>query len=133
MRESGAVKVTKADLQRYAENYLKEQDGIALYRSMASAEKDPERAQVFSKLARADVDERHAAKWANLLKAERGLGSRIHPRFQSAFVGVVFTPIRHSTCLAGGEWSGITRSERIRRAGLKPAACLPRNVATAEL
>ena len=43
---------TKADIKRYADNYLKEQDGIALYRSMASAEKDPERAQVFEKLAK---------------------------------------------------------------------------------
>jgi VIT1/CCC1 family predicted Fe2+/Mn2+ transporter len=66
------VKVTKADLQRYAENYLKEQDGIALYRAMANAEKDPERAQVFIKLAKAE--ERHAVKWANLLRSN---GARV--------------------------------------------------------
>ena len=81
MRELGIVKVSKADLQRYAENYLKEQDGIALYRAMAGAEKDPARAEVFNKLAHAE--ERHAAKWANLLKANGALvpgyrpGSRV--------------------------------------------------------
>ena len=75
------MKVTKADLQRYAENYLKEQDGIALYRAMAGAEKDPERAEVFSKLAKAE--ERHALKWANLLRTNGALvpeytpGSRV--------------------------------------------------------
>ena len=63
--------VTKADLQRYSDNYLKEQDGIALYRAMASAEKDPERAQIFERLAKAE--ERHAAKWAHLLQAN-GVG-----------------------------------------------------------
>jgi VIT1/CCC1 family predicted Fe2+/Mn2+ transporter len=61
------VNVTKADLRRYTINYLKEQDGIALYRAMASAEKDTERAQVFEKLAKAE--ERHAAKWASLLRS----------------------------------------------------------------
>jgi vacuolar iron transporter family protein len=68
------VAVTKSDLERYAENYLKEQDGIALYRAMASAEKDPDRAQVFEKLARAE--ERHAIKWANLLRSN---GGRVPP------------------------------------------------------
>jgi VIT1/CCC1 family predicted Fe2+/Mn2+ transporter len=61
------VKVTQADLRRYAQNYLKEQDGIALYRAMSEAEDDPSRAEIFEKLAVAE--ERHAAKWANLLKA----------------------------------------------------------------
>jgi VIT1/CCC1 family predicted Fe2+/Mn2+ transporter len=75
------VTVTKADLQRYAENYLKEQDGIALYKAMAKAEKDPERAQVFEKLAKAE--QRHASKWANLLRTNGALipsyspGSRV--------------------------------------------------------
>jgi len=66
------VRVTKSDLQRYAENYLKEQDGIALYQAMAAAEKDPERAEVFTKLAKAE--ERHATRWANLLRSN---GARV--------------------------------------------------------
>ena len=54
------------DLYRYQENFLREQDGIALYRAMAKAETDPSRAEIFEKLAQAE--ERHAARWARLLK-----------------------------------------------------------------
>jgi VIT1/CCC1 family predicted Fe2+/Mn2+ transporter len=56
----------KDDLRRYADNYIREQDGIALYRALARAEKDPSRSQIFEKLAAAE--ERHAARWARLLK-----------------------------------------------------------------
>src|SRR6185436_11220134 len=57
---------TKEDLDRYADNYLREQDGIALYRALAKAEKDPARSEIFEKLAKAE--ERHAARWARLLR-----------------------------------------------------------------
>lgn len=60
------MKPTKADLKRYADNFLREQDGIALYRALAHAEQDPARAEIFEKLAKAE--ERHAARWARLLK-----------------------------------------------------------------
>ena len=55
------------DLRRYAGNFLREQDGIALYRALAKAENDPARAEIFEKLAMAE--ERHAARWARLLKS----------------------------------------------------------------
>ena len=55
------------DLKRYRENYLSEMDGIALYRSLASAEKDEKRAMIFEKLARAE--EHHANRWAGLLRS----------------------------------------------------------------
>src|SRR5256714_6045172 len=54
------------DLHRYQENFLREQDGIALYRALAKAERDPARSEIFEKLAKAE--ERHAARWARLLK-----------------------------------------------------------------
>jgi vacuolar iron transporter family protein len=57
---------TKEDLARYASNYLLEQDGIALYKALAEAEKDPIRAQIFDRLAKAE--ERHATRWARLLR-----------------------------------------------------------------
>jgi VIT1/CCC1 family predicted Fe2+/Mn2+ transporter len=57
---------TQEDLARYADNYLREQDGIALYKALSEAEKDPVRAQIFERLAKAE--ERHAARWARLLK-----------------------------------------------------------------
>ncbi len=61
------VTVSPKDLQRYATNFLREQDGIALYRALAKAETDPARAEIFEKLATAE--ERHAARWARLLKS----------------------------------------------------------------
>jgi VIT1/CCC1 family predicted Fe2+/Mn2+ transporter len=60
------VKPTKEDLKRYADNFRREQDGIALYRSLARAEKDRARAEIFEKLA--EAEERHAMRWARLLK-----------------------------------------------------------------
>jgi vacuolar iron transporter family protein len=57
---------TREDLQRYTDNYLREQDGIALYKALSEAEKDPVRAQIFDRLAKAE--ERHAARWARLLR-----------------------------------------------------------------
>lgn len=60
------MSISKEDLQRYTDNYLREQDGIALYRALAKAEKDHARSEIFMKLAKAE--ERHAARWARLLK-----------------------------------------------------------------
>jgi vacuolar iron transporter family protein len=56
-----------SNLDRYANNYLAEQDGIALYRALAAVEKDEKRAAIFEQLARAE--ERHAARWAGFLKS----------------------------------------------------------------
>src|SRR5215831_2305379 len=58
---------SQQDLERYQDNFLREQDGIALYRALANAEKDPARAEIFEKLAKAE--ERHATRWARLLKS----------------------------------------------------------------
>ena len=60
------MSVSEADIRRYRENYIKEQDGIALYRSLAKAEKDPSRADIFERLAAAE--ELHAERWAQLLR-----------------------------------------------------------------
>jgi vacuolar iron transporter family protein len=58
------------DIARYQQNYLVEMDGIALYRSMAAAERDETRAEIFEKLAR--NEERHAQRWARLIQAAGG-------------------------------------------------------------
>ena len=60
------MKPSQEDLKRYADNFLREQSGIALYRALAKAEKDPARCEIFEKLAKAE--ERHAARWARLLR-----------------------------------------------------------------
>ena len=48
------MKPTKEDLKRYADNFRREQEGIALYRALADAEKNPARAEIFERLAKAD-------------------------------------------------------------------------------
>ncbi len=53
------------NIERYRNNYLAEMDGIALYRTLASVEKDGNRAAIFEQLARAE--ERHAKRWARFL------------------------------------------------------------------
>ena len=63
------MSVSESDIRRYKVNYIKEQEGIALYRAMAKAEKDPARAEIFEKLAAAE--ERHAERWARLLEDKR--------------------------------------------------------------
>jgi vacuolar iron transporter family protein len=59
-----------ANVARYRQNYLVEMDGIALYRSMAAAEKDKTRAEIFEKLAQ--NEERHAQRWARLIQSAGG-------------------------------------------------------------
>ena len=61
---------TGADVERYRQNYIVEMDGIALYRAMAAAEKDDQRAVIFEKLAQ--NEERHAQRWARLIQAGGG-------------------------------------------------------------
>jgi VIT1/CCC1 family predicted Fe2+/Mn2+ transporter len=62
--------VTAEDVERYRQNYIIEKDGIALYRAMAAAEKDPKRAEIFVKLAQ--NEERHAQRWARLIDSAGG-------------------------------------------------------------
>src|SRR5215471_15945383 len=62
-----SAKPSQQDLYRYQDNFLREQDGIALYRALAKAEKDAARAEIFENLAKAE--ERHASRWARLLKS----------------------------------------------------------------
>jgi VIT1/CCC1 family predicted Fe2+/Mn2+ transporter/rubrerythrin len=60
------VPATHSDIQRYKTNFLKEQEGIALYQALAKAEKNSQRGEIFQKLAAAE--EQHAARWAKLLE-----------------------------------------------------------------
>jgi len=62
---------SSADVARYQQNYLVEMEGIALYRSMAAAEKDEKRAAIFEKLA--ENEERHAQRWARLIQSAGGV------------------------------------------------------------
>ncbi len=54
------------DLKRFRANYQGEIDGIELYRRLAAAEKDPERAQIFRDLM--DTEKVHVEVWAKRLR-----------------------------------------------------------------
>jgi VIT1/CCC1 family predicted Fe2+/Mn2+ transporter len=60
----------QTDVARYQNNYLVEMDGIALYRSLAAAEKDEKRAKIFERMIQAE--ERHARRWARLIESSGG-------------------------------------------------------------
>ncbi len=55
-----------SDIKRYRRNYQGEIDGVELYRRLARAEKDPERAQIFLELA--ETETRHVQVWADRLR-----------------------------------------------------------------
>jgi VIT1/CCC1 family predicted Fe2+/Mn2+ transporter len=61
---------SQADVARYGQNYLIEMDGIALYRALAEAEKNDQRAEIFRKMVRAE--ERHAQRWVRLIETAGG-------------------------------------------------------------
>lgn len=79
------MSATHSDIRRYKTNYIKEQDGIALYRAVAKAEKDPQRAQIFEKLAVAE--EHHAARWAKLLEDNGVSVPPYRPSFRVRMLG----------------------------------------------
>jgi VIT1/CCC1 family predicted Fe2+/Mn2+ transporter len=55
-----------SDIEQYRENLRAEIDGAALYRLLAEAERDPERAAIFGDLA--TVEDRHADVWRRKLR-----------------------------------------------------------------
>jgi len=79
------VSATQSDIRRYKINYIKEQEGIALYRALARAEGDSRRAEIFSKLAVAE--ERHSARWAKLLEDNGVAVPRYAPSFRVRLLG----------------------------------------------
>ncbi len=57
---------TPADIKRFRDNYQGEVDGVEIYRRLARAEKDPERAKIFLELA--ETEKRHLQSWAGRLR-----------------------------------------------------------------
>src|ERR1700730_9199557 len=58
---------TVSDASRYRANLQGEIDGAAVYRAMAAAEKNPQLASVYVRLAQ--VEERHLAFWEDQLRS----------------------------------------------------------------
>ena len=76
---------TTADVARYQQNYIIEMDGIALYHSMAAAERDEKRAAIFEKLA--ENEERHAQRWARLIQLAGGVVPKHRPSARVRMLG----------------------------------------------
>lgn len=57
----------KDAVARYRENYLSEQEGVFLYRSLADMESDAHLADVYRRIA--EGEQRHAARWQDYLEA----------------------------------------------------------------
>jgi vacuolar iron transporter family protein len=74
-QESGARVTERADVARYRANLQGEIDGAALYRALAAAERRPQLADVYGRLAA--TEERHARHWESQLSAA---GARVPPR-----------------------------------------------------
>jgi vacuolar iron transporter family protein len=81
----GQTNTAPADIARYKNNYLIEMDGIALYRSLAAAEKDKKRARIFERMVQAE--ERHARRWARLIELAGGVVPRYRPTVRVRVLG----------------------------------------------
>ncbi len=56
----------KSDIERYRTNYLAEQKGSELYKSLAKTERDPHLAELYRRMA--ETEQRHASIWADYLR-----------------------------------------------------------------
>ena len=73
------------DIRRYQDNLRDELDGAALYTSIAAAESDPVRRDLFLQLAQAET--RHAALWRAKLAAAGVREERYVPSFRTRLLG----------------------------------------------
>jgi VIT1/CCC1 family predicted Fe2+/Mn2+ transporter len=74
------------DIEQYRENLRGEIDGAALYRLLAEAERDPERASIFRDLAAAE--DRHAGVWRGKLEeAHTALPGDQRPSLRVRIIG----------------------------------------------
>lgn len=72
---------TNEDIGRFRANLQGEVDGAALYRAMADLEPQPERAEVYRRLAA--VEESHASFWQKRLAEAGELPREVHPGWRT--------------------------------------------------
>ncbi|HXL34635.1 MAG TPA: demethoxyubiquinone hydroxylase family protein, partial [Gemmatimonadales bacterium] len=75
----------RADVVRYRANLQGEIDGAALYRALAEAERRPQLAEVYGRLAA--TEERHARHWEDQLRAVRASVPPRRPGWQTRAMG----------------------------------------------
>lgn len=96
--------VSTEDLSRYRSNWQDEVDSAAIYRAMAAREHEPKLAQVYTRFA--EVEERHAHFWEELLRKSGQLLPARRPSWRSrALIWLVvrFGPKLVLPTLAGRE------------------------------
>src|SRR5262245_19799808 len=64
--------MASTEVARYRDNWQDEVDAAAIYRAMASEEKEPALADIYARLAA--TEDRHAAFWAERLARDGGGG-----------------------------------------------------------
>jgi VIT1/CCC1 family predicted Fe2+/Mn2+ transporter len=75
------------DVARYRNNYLSETDGAALYRALARFEENEPRRRVLERLA--EAEERHAERWAELLRSAGSPLPSFRPSSRARILGVL--------------------------------------------
>ena len=76
---------TASDIKRYRSNLRDEVDGVALYRLLAEAEKDPHLKEVYGRLAASEV--RHLELWKNRLLSVGAEVPDYRPSMRVKFLG----------------------------------------------
>ncbi|MEO8540482.1 MAG: VIT1/CCC1 family protein [bacterium] len=77
--------VQSANLKRYKANLRDEVDGVALYRLLAEAEKEPGLKEVYSRLAASEI--RHMALWEAKIREAGGEVPNYRPTLRVKFLG----------------------------------------------
>lgn len=85
MTETLKKSFTEADVKRFRENLRDEVDGAALYRLLATAEKDPHLKEVYGRLA--ESEDRHLALWQTKLREAGAEVPNFKPSFRVRFLG----------------------------------------------
>ncbi len=85
--QTGSTKPSAGDLDRYRDYLVAEWEAAALYRRLADAEKDSERAAVFRELA--GMEEKHASRWRGLLEEAGAQLPSWRPSWRSRWLGLL--------------------------------------------
>lgn len=78
---------TAEDIKRFRANYQGEIDGVELYRLLASAEKNAERARIFLDLA--ETEKTHVEHWASRLRAAGFEPGPVRPTLRVRILGML--------------------------------------------
>src|SRR5689334_19134135 len=74
-----------ADIKRFKDNLKEEVDGVALYRLLSAAEKDPHLREVYDRLAISE--ERHVKLWRQHLESAGVAAPDYRPSLRVKFLG----------------------------------------------